>query len=287
MYYTSQLNSCKNTKVREKKYKVVICAIFKNEAAYLKEWIEFHKIVGVEHFYLYNNNSEDNFREVLAPYIKAGIVDLIEWPHQQAQMAAYRDCVNNYGKLSQWVGFIDIDEFIVPKKEHTIYDFLKQFDKTRGTVIIYWRLFGTSGKLDRDRSGLITEDMVCCWDKYDTVGKCFYNCDYEFIPDFPQNATLHHYMWTKKGNKLLPPVNLYNKVCINGENPVPNDDFPIQVNHYFTKTYEEYLEKCGKGDVYFKVNPHTEEYFYKHEMNCTSVDYSAYKYMIKLKLNME
>ena len=34
----------------EKKYQVSICAIFKNEAKYLKEWIEFHKIIGVEHF---------------------------------------------------------------------------------------------------------------------------------------------------------------------------------------------------------------------------------------------
>ena len=39
----------------EKKYKLSICAIFKNEANYLKEWIEYHRMVGVEHFYLYNS----------------------------------------------------------------------------------------------------------------------------------------------------------------------------------------------------------------------------------------
>ncbi len=34
-----------------------LCAIFKDEADYLREWIEFHRIVGVEHFYLYNNSN--------------------------------------------------------------------------------------------------------------------------------------------------------------------------------------------------------------------------------------
>lgn len=44
--------------------------------------------------------------------------------------------------------------------------------------------------------------------------------------------------------------------------------------------------KRGKGDVYFKINPHDEDYFYEHEMKCTSTDYSAYKYLIKLKLKL-
>ena len=38
-----------------KKYKISICGIFKNESCFLKEWIEYHEILGVEHFYLYNN----------------------------------------------------------------------------------------------------------------------------------------------------------------------------------------------------------------------------------------
>ena len=48
-----------------KKYRISICGIFKNEAPFLKEWIEFHEMIGIEHFYLYNNNSDDNFEEIL------------------------------------------------------------------------------------------------------------------------------------------------------------------------------------------------------------------------------
>ena len=51
-----------------------IAAIYRNEAPYLREWIEFHKLVGVERFFLYNNESTDDHRAVLAPYVEAGIV---------------------------------------------------------------------------------------------------------------------------------------------------------------------------------------------------------------------
>ena len=80
----------------DKKYRISLCGIFKNEASFLKEWIEFHRIVGIDHFFLYNNLSEDNYREVLDPYIKNGIVDLIEWPYPQTQMKAYADFLKHY-----------------------------------------------------------------------------------------------------------------------------------------------------------------------------------------------
>ena len=47
-----------------------LCAIVKNEAPYLPEWIEFYKLVGVEKFYIYDNDSTDNTKEVLKPYIE-------------------------------------------------------------------------------------------------------------------------------------------------------------------------------------------------------------------------
>ena len=61
-------------------HELSICAIFQNEAPYLKEWLDYHLHVVVEHFWLYNNESQDDFRPILQPYIDAGIVDLIESP---------------------------------------------------------------------------------------------------------------------------------------------------------------------------------------------------------------
>ena len=57
---------------RQRKHRVALCLIFKNEAPFLKEWLDYHLALGVDHFYLYNNNSDDDFREVLRPYATGG-----------------------------------------------------------------------------------------------------------------------------------------------------------------------------------------------------------------------
>ena len=268
-----------------KDYNVSICAIFKNEALYLKEWIEFHRVVGINHFYLYNNNSDDDYMSVVSPYIEEGIVTLIQWPKNQAQMECYCDCITNFRHETKWLGFIDIDEFVVPKSTNNVYDFLKKFENNRGSVKIYWRMFGTSGIMDRDLNSLVTESLTVCWPRYYSVGKCFYNTKFDF--DAKKNSILHHLLWTKYGGMSLPPVNAFDNICLNRLDKVNSDDHPIQINHYFTKSYKEYAMKRAKGDVYFEINPHDEEYFYLHEMENTCVDYSAYKYLIKLKLAMK
>lgn len=272
-------------KIEEKAHKVTICAIFKNEGSYLKEWIEYHIIVGVDHFYMYNNNSTDNYLEVLQPYIDCGRVTLIDWPYQQGQMKAYRDCIENRKNEANWIGFIDLDEFIVPNQNNNIYDFLEHFNN-RPAVKLYWQLFGTSGKLDRDRNGLVIEDFTVCWNKYDEVGKCFYNTAYGFNPHFKWNGGFHHGLWANWKGIDLPPVNCFDKICQRGFEKVNGEEFPIQLNHYFTKSYDEYIEKASKGDVFFTKNPHNLDFFYRHEILCGKSDYRIYKYLIKLKLAM-
>ncbi len=159
IYYKIRLTLA-TPKVLQKKYNVSICAIFKNEAMYLKEWIEFNNIVGVEHFYLYNNNSDDDYQAVLKPYIDKGIVTLMQWPYDQKQMECYMTCIKEYSFETKWLGFIDIDEFIVPKTTDSIYEFLQQFEKKAGSVNIYWKIFGSSGKLDRKLSGLVSDNCI-------------------------------------------------------------------------------------------------------------------------------
>jgi len=285
-YYGLNYKFNRMNDARKCKYYVSICCIFKNEAVYLKEWIEFGLTVGIEHFFMYNNNSTDDYQEVLKPYIDAGIVTLIRWEKNQAQMECYQDAIVRYKDETKWLGFIDVDEFIVPNTNDSISDFLKQFERFPA-VIVYWKMFCSSGMLERNVNGLVTEDFVVSWQKYSDIGKCFYNTAFDFDTDYFRNANLHHKMWGSRNGKHYPPVNVFGKVCIDELNPYPHradsNNFPIQINHYFTKSLAEYLQKKSKGDVYFVDNPHDMEYFFYHDMKCQFTDYHAYKYLIKLK----
>lgn len=131
------------------KYEISICAIFQNEAPYIAEWIEYHKILGVDHFYLYNNNSDDFYKEVLKPYIKNKIVTLIEWPTPKEgdwtnyQILAYNDCLKKFRLKTKWLAVIDIDEFIHLKLHENLHEFLKGYSDVGG-VTLSWQIFGTS-----------------------------------------------------------------------------------------------------------------------------------------------
>lgn len=266
----------------EKKYKVSICAIFRDEASYIKEWLEFHKIIGIEHFYLYNNFSKDNYRDILSPYIEKGEVTLIEWPYQQGQMAAYRNCIERYSEETQWVGFIDLDEFVVPIKYDHIYDFLRQFSD-QAAVVLYWKLFGSSGYIDRSPSGLVIEDFIVCWPKHTNIGKCFFNTEYQLAETHTHDM---HLLYGKMKNIDIPPVNIEGNSVLLGQHQIVHSDFPVQINHYYTKSWSEYQKKILRGDAFFEQNKHIVDAFFAHEIKCTSVDYSAYRYLIQLKLAM-
>lgn len=129
-----------------------VCAIFQSEARFLKEWIEFHKLMGATKFYLYNNLSDDEYAQVLAPYIASKEVTLIQWPYEATdvthwtsiQTKAYLDAVQKAKKDKvKWLAILDTDEFLFPAIAPNMVEYLKDFDRFGG-VVAHWQLFGTS-----------------------------------------------------------------------------------------------------------------------------------------------
>jgi hypothetical protein len=135
--------------VNEKPYTLSICATFKDEASYLKEWIEFHLLVGVDHFFLYNLGSTDDYLKILRPYIKKNIVTLTEWYdwHQSreenayewalgVQIPAYENALKRSAyKKTKWMVFLDVREFLASPIENKITDLLKEYEDCPGILL--------------------------------------------------------------------------------------------------------------------------------------------------------
>lgn len=96
------------------------------------EWIVYHIHQGWEHFYVYANEDPSAARTLLDPFIKMGIVDVIdfEWPRGSAdflqQIVAENSCLTRYRGLARWVSMSDVDEFFQPMKPNTVAQFLHQ-----------------------------------------------------------------------------------------------------------------------------------------------------------------
>lgn len=75
---------------QKRNFNLSFVAIIKNEAHYIKEWIEFHKLVGVDRFYIYDNESTDNVKDVLKEYIDKGEVVYTYFPGKCKSPKSYR-----------------------------------------------------------------------------------------------------------------------------------------------------------------------------------------------------
>lgn len=108
-------------------FKVVFCAIVRNRAKLVVEWIQWHRILGVSHFHLYDDGSTDFLEQHLRPFIAEGVVtlDIVDLlPPYQAfghevqgpLLPVLEECIkeesSNHGQVS-WVGLVDPDEFVL------------------------------------------------------------------------------------------------------------------------------------------------------------------------------
>jgi hypothetical protein len=125
---------------------LVLVAIFKNESNVLEEWIKHYMSEGVDHFFLIDNGSSDNYKTILLPYIKSGIVDLVIDTTRHAQKRLYNKHFLKLCKDSSWVIVADFDEFIYSRNNYNkVIDYLESLPENIGQIYIPWKVFGSSG----------------------------------------------------------------------------------------------------------------------------------------------
>lgn len=138
--------------------KLAIVAIFRNEAADIEEWIAYHRLIGVERFFLYDNDSTDDTVHRLQRHVREGVVEIMPWPHFLAetntQAAAYAHAIARLAGRFQWLAMIDIDEFLVPTRGEALDEILREFDACP-VVLLHWYMFGPSGHRQRPAGGVI------------------------------------------------------------------------------------------------------------------------------------
>ncbi|MDR2709373.1 MAG: glycosyltransferase family 92 protein [Elusimicrobiota bacterium] len=220
-------------------HEVCIAAIIKNEAPYICEWIEYHLLIGVEKFYIYNNESSDNIREVLKSYIDEGIVVFKDFAGKNVHGWAYMDAIKRYRNKTRWLALIDLDEFIVIKNGAKIADFLRDYEDY-DQLLMGWQVYGSNGHKTKPQ-GLVIENYTRhAKEDFITNSKTVLNprnvrgilnthWRFMFGLSVDENKTIFRtYPYT---NKYFKPISK-NKICL---------------NHYYGKSEEEFLKKSARG----------------------------------------
>lgn len=228
--------------------KCIICAIAKQENAYLYEWAKYHFDMGFSAIHLYDNNNIDG-EKVLDVFVGTELEERVVVHDVRGmkymQKVVYQECYDK--EEFDWCAFIDIDEFVAFSKTSG-YDSITQFlDVKKGweAVHLNWMCYGDGGNVGYEK-GSVRERFKKAWGK---------NVCYSYL-DLKENSHIKSII--RKGvkiNWLLDSVEFSSnphtpfglvKVCNAAgrqleDTPFSNIDYSVAfIRHYITKSIEEY-----------------------------------------------
>ena len=259
-----------------------VCAIIKNEAPYMEEWLDYHLSVGVKRFYIYDNGSTDNLTEILEPYISKGLVVYKYYPGAAKQMSAYNDCIKVSKDKTEWLAVIDADEFIMPIKKNSIPEFLKEFKDCPG-VGINWICYDSNGYKNKPEGGVLENYTRVHYDEQFSTNHHIKSVVRPAMVD--KYITPYYAQYTEGKNAVDENGNEIKGCVYRDVHPKAYTDVvsvnKIRINHYYSKSEEEYKAKLERGRALIKD---AKKQFSQRSLAFDDVkyDYTAYKFVERL-----
>lgn len=151
----SVLNSVARPEIRletghglRKQYQMCVCTMVRNQARFLREWVIYHGRIGVERWFIYDNNSDDNIEQVIESLSNTNYnITRYIWPWIKSQEAGFSHCALRARNSCEWIGFIDVDEFFHLKSGVELNGILgnRSMSKEIGELRVSCHSFGPSG----------------------------------------------------------------------------------------------------------------------------------------------
>jgi hypothetical protein len=236
-YFLTTIRRRTQTKYTCKKCKEMIVhlvVIVIHEDPYIAEFLDHYVGLGVDRIYLYDNSPSATM-SVLCEHPK---ISYKHFPGKQKQLPAYFDYIQNKQnglERADFVGFLDADEFLVLKRHSTIQEFLGEFSHV-SAVVIPWRMFGTNGLVSYDPRPVVERFQV---------GEVETHSHFKgFVrPQEIQSMNNPHFVCTLRGTTNAQQT----KMITNAEDHCEDSGDVAIINHYFTKSFQEFAKKRARG----------------------------------------
>jgi hypothetical protein len=242
---------------------ISICLLTKNENKYLKEWVQHHIDIGVDHFYIYDNNDDNSAQYEVLKYFDKQYFTFIHWHSfiKHMQIEAYNDCLNRFGNQNEWIAFIDTDEFINCNNIRESLEQYRQYDYIR----IPWVMYNANGHVYYTNEPIRKRFTQTC-QNYSSTGPTDY------------------YKSIVQPSKIIEMV-VHDAISFNNNTVVVDN---IKLDHYYTRSLEEWVEKITRGtcspyasrryEEFFVYNPDLIEYKNKYlDLNAAQKYYDCLK----------
>jgi hypothetical protein len=140
------------------KYTASIMACARWETQYITEWLLYHQSIGFDHVYLYCNDDDpaDLYGEVL-PFCRGEkpFVTFRHFPYQGQQFYMMMHGLRHHKDETEWVAFLDIDEFLVLPGLDSIKAYLQRCPPHWDAIHFNWSFFGNNGHVERPAGSVL------------------------------------------------------------------------------------------------------------------------------------
>ena len=230
--------------------KVCLCTVGKLENNYIIEFVDHYFKFNVDKIFLYDNNDIDGerFEKTLHKYIKNNYVEIINHRGQKKQhLKIFHKCYKSNYNIYDWLIFYDIDEFIHIKGFSNIKDFLgqKKFIKCE-SIYLNWIIHTDNNLLYYDNRSLFMRFKEIYRNKAFCRGKTILKGKLKKKLKFESTHTLD--------TKIGRCNGFGNKMKALGINCKTPDFIFYYIDHFYSKSTEEFINKIIKGDCVFGDN---------------------------------
>lgn len=268
----------------QEKRKVIAICMVKNEEAYLLEWIAYHRIMGVDGFLIFDNDSTDKTPEILSALHQTGTVCAVPWPtvhpYEKQQISAFANGLRalQAAKASEWAGFLDVDEFYVSRRHGTLTKAMRKMP-VADAYHLTWLFYGSSN-LEKWTKELTIERFLQRAAR--EHGKNWLSKPLMNLSSVTGHFHHPHNVKMREGSAYLLP----DGTVFPGDLPQRNTEAAknlaaaksnsmdeLCIHHYAVRSKEEFVNKVGKGRVNYRINEkpllfqENEEYFRTHDIN--------------------
>ncbi|WP_084863973.1 glycosyltransferase family 92 protein [Salibaculum halophilum] len=232
---------------------VAIAAIVRDEAEHIGEWARFHLAAGVRHFVIYDDASRDDTVEVLRATLPADRLTIIPWAQRLSdirlgreihnQLLAYAHAAGNFGGGFRWMGFIDIDEFLVPVGADTLEDALATLGDVPN-LSLPWHMFAFSGHDTPPVGGVVSNYLMRA---RDPMGDAPGLRAFKMLVDPCRLTTMRiHAMQTDGDERTWNAAGVQATFATRDQAGFYSTQ-AVQLNHYYTRSREELESKIARG----------------------------------------
>ena len=253
------------------KIKIALVCIAKDEDNYIDEWLKYHLKLGFTDIFVYQNNWR-----YLGDKTQYNNVHWIDFDGEAMQLKAYNNFIDTNYLNYDYAAFYDVDEFLCLKKYKSLDDFLNDYSSYYG-IGVNWRCFGDNGLTNvSDNNYSCIDRFIKCENVLDRHIKTILN--FNLCKNMVHFVNPHFVDASMKYNII---IDISKERYINGPWNYNAIDDSVQLNHYNSKTLEEFNRKFtrGKADT-LKSHPmynYNINDFYKHNKNDIE-DYTLYNF---------